>query len=153
MKSFIINDLLLSQILKGVGTQFLWMGSQYISLANIKNKSINNASAMFNLILRLVAAISIALSSNYLSKWKKEFFSHILENYNNKNSIFFQQSFRFAEFEDQNNQKYKELIFFLSEREAVVMAFNKIAFLSTWTVIIPLVLIFFIKTNKSTYLY
>ncbi len=79
---FIINNLFFSQVLKGVGTQFL-SRSQYVSLANIRSNEINNASAMFNLILRLLAAISMALSSNYLTKWKTEFFSQILESYDN----------------------------------------------------------------------
>ncbi len=150
---FIINNLFLSQVLKGVGTQFLWMGSQYVSLANIRSKEINNASAMFNLILRLVAAISIALSSNYLTKWKTEFFSQILENYDNKNYNLFGNQFNSFNFSEGEFNKYSEFFFYTSEREGLVMAFNKISFLSTWTVIIPLILIFCIKTRKSTYLF
>ena len=150
---YIFNNLLFSQILKGVGTQFLWMGSQYISLANIKSSSINNASAMFNLILRLFAAVSIALSSNYLSKWQREFFSHISENYNVKNSTIFELKFNNLVTEDELSRKYQEYFFLLSEREGIVMAFNKIAFLSSWTIFIPLLLISFIKKEKSSYLY
>ena len=128
---FIINNLFLSQVLKGVGTQFLWMGSQYVSLANIRSKEINNASAMFNLILRLVAAISIALSSNYLTKWKTEFFSQILENYDNKNYNLFGNQFNSFNFSEGEFNKYSEFFLYTSEREGLVMAFNKISFLST----------------------
>ena len=65
---FIFFDLLPSQLLKGIGTQLLFMGSQYLCFSSLKENKIPNASAMYNLIMRLTAAISISVSSNYLIK-------------------------------------------------------------------------------------
>ena len=74
----IYSDLLYSQLLKGFGAQFLWIGNQYICLASIPLNKVKNASSMFNLILRLGAATFIALSSNIFTKLKNIFIRKLL---------------------------------------------------------------------------
>ncbi len=144
---YIFNDFLLSQILKGVGTQFLFMGSQYICFINLPTNKINNAAAMFNLTLRLSAAISIAISSNFFTKWKHVFFQQITAETNFLSSPYF-QNFKFNKFEE-NLNSFTSNLYAFSEREALIISFNKISYYSTWTVLIPAVLIIFIKkANK-----
>ena len=75
---YTLNELLFSQILKGIGDQFLWIENQYLSLSIIGVNSIYNAASIFNLVLRLAAAISIAFASILLIKWKTQFLSAIV---------------------------------------------------------------------------
>ena len=53
----------------------------------------------------------------------------------------------------ENFQQNKLLFFLFSERESLIMALNKISFISTWTALLPIVLMFYIKTNKKNILY
>ena len=48
----------------------------------------------------------------------------------------------------------KNMMFlFYSERESLIMALNKISYLSMWTTLIPIVLMYYIKTDKKNILY
>ncbi len=148
---YTFNELLYSQILKGIGAQFLWIGNQYLSLSAFAVNAVYNAAAIFNLVLRLVAAVSIALASSLLIKWKAQFSSVIFENgMNSRVDLSFQY------FNDMNIENFQEnnLLFFLfSERESLIMALNKISFFSAWTALLPIILMFYIKTNKKNILY
>ena len=143
---YVFNDFVLSQILKGVGTQFLFIGSQYVCLNNLPAKEVNNAASMFTLILRLGAAVSITVSSNYFSKYKKLFFQQITAETNYLSNPFF-QNFKLSK-DDEVFNSFTNQLYLISEREALVMSFNKIAMLSTWTVLIPIFLMFLIKKNQ-----
>ena len=150
---YTINELFFSQILKGAGAQFLWIGNQYLSLSGLSNKVIHNAAAMFNLVLRLAAAISIAITSSLLIRWKIEFLSSILDN--NKlmlNNTILEKDIFNNNFESflNSNEKSIFLYYFFGERESLIMALNKIAYFSTWTVLIPIFLMLYInKKNKN----
>ena len=132
---FIFFDLLPSQLLKGIGTQLLFMGSQYTCFSSLKATKIPNASAMYNLIMRLTAAISISVSSNYLIKLKRQFFIKISD-YNNIETL----TLRALE-NDKNNSQLLDNLFQLYERESFIMAFNKISYICFWTSAIPLFLL------------
>ena len=49
---YTFDELLFSQILKGIGAQFLWIGNQYLALSVFAVNAIYNAAAIFNLVLR-----------------------------------------------------------------------------------------------------
>ena len=139
---YVFLDFFPSQLLKGIGTQLLFMGSQYICFSSLQSSSIPNASAMYNLTMRLTAAISIAISSNYLIKFKKEIYSKISENYNidtltlnaNENNTI--------------NSKFLDNLLLLYERESFIMAFNKISYISFWTSVVPLFLLLLLYKKK-----
>jgi len=98
--------------------------------------------------LRLAAAISISLASSLLIKWKTEFLTELIEtkSYSNIN-----KTLEFNRFYQGNNS---DLIFFnYIERESLIMALNKISYVSMWTVSIPLILMFYVKTKKSKVVY
>ena len=135
---YAFNELFFSQLLKGFGAQFLWIGNQYICLASIAQNKVKNASAMFNLILRLGAATFIALSSNILVKWQKAFFSEITTTYNSSFYYF-----------NSENEKFKNIYYLISEREGLIMALNNITFISMWTVLVPLLLMLYVKTDSK----
>ena len=132
---FIFLDLLPSQLLKGIGTQLLFMGSQYICFSSLKESKIPNASAMYNLTMRLTAAVSISVSSNYLIKFKRQFFLKISD-YNNTETLTLS-----ALENDKTNSQFLDSLFQLYERESFIMAFNKISYICFWTSAIPLFLL------------
>ena len=132
---FIFLDLLPSQLLKGIGTQLLFMGSQYICFSSLKESKIPNASAMYNLTMRLTAAVSISVSSNYLIKFKKQFFLKISD-YNSTETLTLS-----ALENDKTNSQFIDSLFQLYERESFIMAFNKISYICFWTSAIPLFLL------------
>ena len=53
----------------------------------------------------------------------------------------------------ENFQENKLLFFLFSERESLIMALNKISFISAWTALLPIILMLYIKTNKKNILY
>tara|TARA_B100001248_G_C27383410_1_gene458322 strand:- start:459 stop:1955 length:1497 start_codon:yes stop_codon:yes gene_type:complete len=147
MQSFITADYVFldffpSQMLKGIGTQLLFMGSQYICFSTLKTENVPNASAMYNLTMRLTAAVSIAISSNYFIKFKKQFYS-LISDYNNTvtlnpNAI------------EENNisNNFLDSLMLIYERESFIMAFNKISFISFWASVFPILLLLILK-NKN----
>ena len=92
-----------------------------------------------NLTMRLTAAVSIAVSSNYLIKFKKQFFSKISENYNTETLILNEIS------RENINNNFLNNITLLADRESFIMAFNKLSYISAWTAIIPIILILILK--------
>ena len=147
MQSFITADYILldffpSQLLKGIGTQLIFMGSQYICFSSLQTNRVPNASAMYNLIMRLTAAVSIAISSNYFIKFKKQIFSKISDN----NNI---ETLNLSARENDNlDSKFLDNLILLYERESFIMAFNKISFISVWASVIPLFLLLLMNKNK-----
>ncbi len=152
---YTLNELLFSQILKGIGAQFLWIGNQYLSLSVVGVNAIYNAASMFNLVLRLAAAISIAFASTLLIKWKTQFLSAIFESGTGLiggNNFSFSNLFLFND-NLTNSEKNNTIFLFYSERESLIMALNKISYLSMWTTLIPIILMYYIKTDKKNILY
>jgi MFS transporter, DHA2 family, multidrug resistance protein len=148
MQSFITADYVLldfipSQLLKGIGTQLLFMGSQFICFSSLQTSKVPNAAAMYNLTMRLTAAVSIAIANNYFILFKNQIFSQISD-YNNTETLNLN-----ARENDNSNSNFLENLLLLYERESFIIAFNKISYLSLWTSAIPLLfLIFFYRKNK-----
>ena len=119
------------------------MASQYICLSKLHTNKVPNAAAMYNLILRLTAGVSIAVSSNYFIKFKKQFFSQISENYSIETLTLN------AIEKDKINSRFLDNLLLLYERESFIMAFNKISYLSFYTSLVPLVLLLTIAIKKN----
>ncbi len=151
---FYFNELLLPQILKGIGAQFLWIGNQYISMMWVPLKGVQNASAMFNLVLRLGAAISISVASSYLQKLKTSYYGHISQTVmegrlkafekDKLNSLFSNYSSESGYLEHLNSVMLLELY---GKREGLIMALNSINYFTMWVAIIPILLLPFVKTK------
>jgi len=148
MQSFITADYVLlnffpSQLLKGIGLQLLFMGSQFICFSSLQTSKVPNAAAMYNLTMRLTAAVSIAIANNYFIKFKKQTLSQISD-FNNT------ESFNLNAIENDNiNSKFLENLLLLYERESFIIAFNQISYIIFWTTAIPLLfLIFFYNRNE-----
>ncbi len=140
---YVYMDFFPSQILKGIGTQLLFMGSQYICFSSLDTTKVPNASAMYNLIMRLTAAVSIAISSNYFIKFKKQILSQISD-YNNTETLALS-----ARENTINNSQFLDNLMLLYERESFIIAFNKISYISIWTSLIPLFLLVVLYKKKK----
>ena len=139
---YVLLDFFPSQILKGIGTQLLFMGSQYICFSRLPTSKVPNASAMYNLIMRLTAAVSIAIASNYFIRFKKQIFSKISDFQNI-------ETLTLSKIEsDDINSKFLESLQLFYERESLIMAFNKISFISVWASIIPVLLLFILNSKN-----
>ncbi len=141
---YVILDFFPSQLLKGIGTQLLFMGSQFICFTPLQTNKIPNAAAMYNLTMRLTAAVTIAISNNYFIKFKKQNFSQI-SNYNNTETLTLN-----ARENDNINSKFLDNLQLLYERESFIIAFNKISYISFWTSVIPLLLLLFLYNKKNS---
>ena len=76
-----------------------------------------------------------SVSSNYLIKFKKQFFLKISD-YNSTETLTLS-----ALENDKTNSQFLDSLFQLYERESFIMAFNKISYISFWTSAIPLFLL------------
>ena len=83
------------------------------------------------------------MSSNFLTKWQKMFSSEI--------SSYGSSSFYFL---TMIILRKKNLYSLFVQREGMIMALNNITYVSMWTVIIPIILMFWVKTkDKEKLLY
>ena len=142
---YVVLDFFPSQFLKGVGTQLLFIGSQYICFSSLQKSKVPNASAMYNLVMRLTAAVTITISGNYFIKFKKQIFSQISGYHNNETLILS------ARENDNINSKFLDNLIFLYERESFIIAFNKISYISFFTSIIPLLLLLLLYNKNKLY--
>ena len=99
---------------------------------------------MYNLTMRLTAAVSIAIANNYFIKFKNQIFSQISD-YNNIEILNLN-----ARENDNINSKFIENLMLLYERESFIIAFNKISFFSFWTSAIPLLLLLILYNKNKT---
>ena len=74
---FGFDELFWPQVFRGVGFQLLWIGNQFIAMYYIPKVGIQNAASMFNLILRLGGAISIAVTNIYIDKMQIIYYGDI----------------------------------------------------------------------------
>ena len=120
------------------------MGSQFICFSSLQTSKVPNAAAMYNLTMRLTAAVSIAIANNYFIKFKNQIFSQISD-YNNIEILNLN-----ARENDNINSKFIENLMLLYERESFIIAFNKISFFSFWTSAIPLLLLLILYNKNKT---
>lgn len=60
------DELLAPQILRGLASQLCWLASATMALGSIPPDGVRNASALFNLVMRLGAAVMVAVVSTEL---------------------------------------------------------------------------------------
>ena len=73
----LFDELFWPQVLRGIGSQLLWIGNQYIAMLFVKKAGIQNAASMFNLILRLGGAVSISIANIFLEKLRVMYYGGI----------------------------------------------------------------------------
>ena len=152
---FGFDELFWPQVLRGVGSQLLWIGNQYIAMLYIPRSGIQNAASMFNLILRLGGAVAIAVTNIFLDKMQIIYYGSIsnamsigVESLSGANQKF-QGLFQNFPILPNFTPDFKTLLAaeILGQREGFIMALNNITFVIMWFAIIPVVLLPFCKSS------
>ena len=146
---FGFDELFWPQVLRGVGSQLLWVGNQYIAMYFVPRIGIQNAASMFNLILRLGGAVSIAVTNIFLEKMQIIYYGYISNSINMGSAILSATSQKieglYQNFPVLPNftPNFKALLAaeILGLREGFIMAINNITFFIMWFAIIPIVLL------------
>ena len=123
----------------------------------ISNKGIQNAASLFNLILRLGGAVSIATTNIFLEKLRVMYYGgisnmllngpQIISGFNQKMESIFSSLPMFSSL----NPEYKTIlaIELLGLREGFVMAVNNITYVIMWVAFIPIILLPFCKMKND----
>ena len=155
---FGFDELFWPQVLRGIGSQLLWIGNQFIAMHFVTQSAIQNAASVFNLILRGGGAVSISVANIFLEKLSFVFYGGISNVVTNGPQIIsgikLQMEGVFSSLPMVSNldPEYKTIIAaeMLGQREGFIMAVNNITYLIVWIALIPILLIPFckIKTDK-----
>ena len=152
---FGFDELFWPQVLRGVGSQLLWIGNQYIAMLYIPRSGVQNAASMFNLILRLGGAVAIAVTNIFLDKMQIIYYGSIsnamsigVESLSGANQKF-QGLFQNFPVLPNFTPDFKTLLAaeILGQREGFIMALNNITFVIMWFAIIPIILLPFCKSS------
>jgi DHA2 family multidrug resistance protein len=73
------SDLILPQVVRGLASQCCWLSVVTLALSSVPANKIKNASALFNLLMRLGAAVAIAIGSNQLENYALQHYSEIAD--------------------------------------------------------------------------
>tara|TARA_B110000116_G_C16614994_1_gene481169 strand:- start:272 stop:871 length:600 start_codon:yes stop_codon:yes gene_type:complete len=154
---FGFKELFWPQVLRGIGSQLLWVGNQYIAMLFVTQKGIQNAASLFNLILRLGGAVSIATTNIFLEKLRVVYYGgisnmllngpQIISGFNQKMESVFSTLPMLSSL----NPEYKTILAMelLGLREGFVMAVNNITFFIMWVAFIPIILLPFCKMRDD----
>ncbi len=153
---FGFDELFWPQVFRGVGFQLLWIGNQFIAMYYIPKLGIQNAASMFNLILRLGGAISIAVTNIYIDKMQIIYYGEISNTISKGSELLSGTSQKmqglFHNFPILPNftPDFKSLLAaeILGQREGFIMAINNITFFIMWFSIIPIILIIICRPTK-----
>ena len=73
------SDLVLPQMIRGLASQCCWLSVVTLALSSTPVEKVKNASALFNLLMRLGAAVAIAIGSNQLENYSLRHYSEIAD--------------------------------------------------------------------------
>ena len=127
------SDLVLHQMIRGLASQCCWLSVVTFSLGSNAADKVKNASALFNLIMRLGAAVGIAIGSNQLENHALRYYSAISNTVTFSAPPVSESIPRLAElFEKQYGQSPiadqagLTLLVDVVQRQALIMAFNDV---------------------------
>ncbi len=148
------DELFWPQVFRGIGAQLFWIGNQYLAMLWVPREGVQNAAAMFNLVLRLGGAISISMANTFLERLQIGFYGHIANSLlsSRQSLINSESSVLGLERSITNLGSYNlSKIAFdgFGERESFIMALNSITYLSMWAVIIPIILLPFCRVSNN----
>ena len=142
------SDLILPQVIRGLASQCCWLSVVTLALGSITTDKVKNASALFNLIMRLGAAVGIAIGSNQLENHALRYYSEISNTVTFAEPPVSESIPRFAElFEKQYgkspiaDQAGLTLLVEVVQRQAMIMAFNNVTQTAALLAILALLLL------------
>ncbi len=148
------DELFWPQICRGIGAQLFWVGNQYLSMLWVPREGVQNAAAMFNLVLRLGGAVSISMANTFLERLQVGFYGHIANSLlSSRQSLINAESNILGKNNsdiDIGTYSVAKIAFDgFGERESFIMALNSITFISMWAVLIPIILLPFCIVSKN----
>ena len=154
---FGFEELFWPQVLRGIGSQLLWIGNQYIAMLFVSGVGVQNAASVFNLVLRLGGAISIGVANIFLEKMRIIYYGDITNIMLNGPQIIsgvkkkIEGLFSTLPMISNLNPEYKTIIAaeMLGQREGFIMAINNITFIIVWVAFIPILLLPLCKNQKN----
>ena len=154
---FGFEELFWPQVLRGIGSQLLWIGNQYIAMLFVSGVGVQNAASVFNLVLRLGGAVSIGVANIFLEKMRIIYYGDITNLMLNGPQIIsgvkqkIEGLFSTLPMISNLNPEYKTIIAaeMLGQREGFIMAINNITFIIVWVAFIPILLLPLCKNQKN----
>ncbi|SVA49747.1 uncharacterized protein METZ01_LOCUS102601 [marine metagenome] len=152
------SELVLPQVIRGLASQCCWLSVVTLALGSMPRHEVKNASALFNLVMRLGAAIAIAIGSNQLENRTLRHYSEIADTVSFDQPSFAESVPRLSQlFEGRygdsptSDQAGLNLLVEIATRQAMIMAFNDVTRATAMLGILALFLLPFFRatTNPS----
>ncbi len=127
------TDLVLPQVIRGLASQCCWLSVVTLALGSIPTDQVKNASALFNLVMRLGAAVAIAVGSNALENNTMRHYSEIADSVSFDQPSVVETIPRLSELFQKrygdsptSDQAGITLLVEMATRQAMIMAFNDV---------------------------
>ena len=127
------SELVLPQVVRGLASQCCWLSVVTLALGSMPRHEVKNASALFNLVMRLGAAIAIAIGSNQLENRTLRHYSEIADTVSFDQPSFVESVPRLSQlFEGvygdspTSDRAGLNLLVEIATRQAMIMAFNDV---------------------------
>jgi len=141
-------EFLLPQVLRGLATQLCWLSMATLALGSLAPHQVRNGSALFNLVMRLGAAVSIAVANAALYVRTRVHYAEIAETVQleppDVTSIMPQLRSMFESVTGDSplaGQAGLSMIVDMAQREALVLAFNDVTLAAAVVGLLSLVLL------------
>jgi len=148
-------DLLLPQIIRGLSTQMCFLPMISLALGKLPPEQVKNASGLFNLTMRLGAAVAIAVANNFLEVRTQHNYARIIESLPVGTQAGQQVMSKFHHMFElrigdspQASEAALHLLIRLAEREAMVLAFNDVTIAAAIWVACSLVLLPLVRSVR-----
>ena len=150
------SELVLPQVVRGLASQCCWLSVVTLALGSAPRHEVKNASALFNLVMRLGAAVAIAIGSNQLENSTLRHYSEIADTVSFDQPSFVESVPRLSQlFEGSygdsptSDQAGLNLLFDMATRQAMIMAFNDVTQATAVLATFPLLLLPFFRNIKN----
>ena len=152
------SELVLPQVVRGLASQCCWLSVVTLALGSVPRHEVKNASALFNLLMRLGAAVAIAIGSNQLEDRTLRHYSEIADTVSFDQPSVGESVPRLSQlFEGRygdsptSDQAGLNLLVEMATRQAMIMAFNDVTQAAAVLAIFALFLLPFFRgtTNIS----
>ena len=150
------SELVLPQVIRGLASQCCWLSVVTLALGSMPRHEVKNASALFNLVMRLGAAIAIAIGSNQLENRTLRHYSEIADTVSFDQPSFAESVPRLSQlFEGRygdsptSDQAGLNLLVEIATRQAMIMAFNDVTQATAMLGILALFLLPFFRATTN----
>ena len=152
------SELVLPQVVRGLASQCCWLSVVTLALSSVPPDKVKNASALFNLVMRLGAAVAIAVGSNELENRTLRHYSEIADTVSFDQPSVGESLPRLSElFEGRYGnsptaeQAGLNLLVEIATRQAMIMAFNDVTQLAALLAVFALLFLPFFRNKTNLF--